>query len=64
MTSLAQRTPASSPFRVLIERQPSTLICKMGRIKSERQQLLDASRVNPERADCARHIPMSKKADI
>lgn len=28
--------------------QPSSLIDKMGRIKTERQILLDANRVNPE----------------
>ena len=46
MSDLAQRTPATSPFAVLYQRQPSTIICSMGRIKTERQTLLDANRVN------------------
>jgi hypothetical protein len=62
--TLAQRTPDSSPFAVLSRRQPSTLICKMGRIKSERQTLLDATRVNPESHDCASWAGMSTKAAI
>ena len=35
-----------SPFNW--QGQPSTLIDKMGRIKTDRQILLDANRVNPE----------------
>lgn len=62
--SLAQRTPDHSPFAVLSRKQPSTLTDKMGRIKSERQTLLDATRVNAERHDCAAWVPMSKKAGI
>ena len=64
MSDLAQRTPASSPFAVLYQRQPNTIICSMGRIKTERQKYLDATRVNPERSDCAVHVPMVKKAGI
>jgi len=45
-------------------RGPSTLTDSMGRIKSQRQVLLDATRVNPERADCAAHVGMSKQAAI
>lgn len=62
--TLAQLTPDSSPFAVLSRRQPSTILCKMGRIKTERQTLLDAKRVNAERHDCAAWVPMSKKTAI
>ena len=62
--TLAQRTPADSPFAVLYQRQASSVVCKMGRIKTERQKYLDATRVNPERSDCAVHVPMVKKAGI
>lgn len=62
--TIAQRTPASSPFAVLYSKQNSSVVCKMGRIKSERQTLLDATRVNPERADCASWAGMDKKAEI
>lgn len=44
--TLAQRTPADSPFAVLYQRQASSVVCKMGRVKTERQTLLDATRVN------------------
>ena len=62
--TLAQRTPASSPFAVLYQRQASSVVCKMGRVKTERQVLLDANRVNPERADCASWVGMVKKTAI
>ena len=62
--TLAQRTPADSPFAVLYQRQASSVVCKMGRVKTERQVLLDANRVNPERADCASRVGMVKKTAI
>ena len=62
--TLAQRTPADSPFAVLYQRQASSVVCSMGRIKTERQVLLDANRVNPERADCASWVGMVKKTAI
>lgn len=62
--TLVDRTPSDSPFSVLYQRQPSSVVCKMGRIKTERQKHLDATRVNPERSDCAKHVAMPTKAGI
>jgi hypothetical protein len=42
--------------------QPSTLIDKMGRLKSQRQMLLDAVRVNPEQHSCTPNQTKSKVA--
>ena len=57
--TLAQRTPADSPFAVLYQRQPNTIICSMGRVKTERQTLLDATRVN-QHSDLGRSTDSDK----
>ena len=61
--TLAQRTPAHSQFAILYTRQPSTLVTRMGRIKTNRQALLDASRVNSY-SDLARTTDNTKSARI
>ena len=63
MSDLAQRTPATSPFAVLYQRQPNTIICSMGRIKTERQKYLDATRVNAY-SDIARFTDSDKTKAI
>ena len=60
--TLAQRTPADSPFAVLYQRQPNTIICSMGRIKTERQKYLDATRVNGEKFSCTSNRTNSETA--
>ena len=61
--TLAQRTPADSPFAVLYQRQASSVVCKMGRVKTERQVLLDATRVN-QYSDVARATDSDKTKAI
>jgi hypothetical protein len=61
--TLSERTPSDSPFAVLHTRQPSTILCKMGRIKTERDIHLDATRVNPY-SDVARATNSDKTRAI